>query len=140
MLARNDWLFCRVDSCLKIAERHETLNSNISSCVGCSSSLCVYIYTVHVYASNEKVINKNRVIRLPQKGQKQVYDLQCNVLTHCSTSLVHFAAQLHKWIRDAITLCVGGHKLVSALFVAVLLTMVLLISFHYLFGLLFTLN
>ena len=29
-------------------------------------------------------------LALPQKGQKQVYDLQCNALT----SLVHFAVQI----------------------------------------------
>ena len=60
--------------------------------------------------SNEKVFSKNRVIiGLPQKGQKQVYDLQHNALIalihfvqlydrqrNAITSLVHFAVQLHK--------------------------------------------
>ena len=40
-----------------------------------------------VYKSNEKVFNNSRV-RLPQIGQKQVADLQCNALT----SLVHIIA------------------------------------------------
>ena len=39
-----------------------------------------------IIKGNEKVFNKNRVIRLPQIVQKQLADLRCNVLT----SLVHF--------------------------------------------------
>ena len=44
VLAWNDWLFCRVSSCLKIAERHETLSSNTSSCICRPSSRYIYIY------------------------------------------------------------------------------------------------
>ena len=49
-------------------------------------SLYIYIYCESTYINNEKVFNKNCVIiGLPQKGQKQVTDFQCNV----PTSLVH---------------------------------------------------
>ena len=70
-------------------------------CYQCSSwrGLCTTAHRIHqvtfgetIQASNEKVINKNRVIRTATRGLKQVYDLQLNALT----SLVHFALQLHK--------------------------------------------
>ena len=40
----------------------------------------------------KKFLTKTGYLGLPQKGQKQVYDLQRIALT----SLVHFAVQLHK--------------------------------------------
>ena len=66
------------------------LQSSINSSLYSTICRCDQVYMI---TSNETVFNKNRVIiGLPQKGQKQVYDLQRNALS----SLGHFAVQLHK--------------------------------------------
>ena len=79
--------YCLLFQPLKFS--HFTLHIN-NLCCTCKSNRykLLYLFNYMNKTSNEKVFSK-------KKGQKQVYDLQCNALTLC-TSLVHFAVQLHK--------------------------------------------
>ena len=52
---------------------------------------CHYNVYMYIHVSNKKFLTKTGYFELPQKGQKQVHDIQCNALR----SLVHFAVQLH---------------------------------------------
>ena len=97
---------------------------------------CGYLHVVyrdelhHIYTSNEKVFNKNWVIRTATKRTETSVPHTSDAmhLHPCTTPQSGLRIQVH---------CVGGHTLVSVLFVPVLITLFLLKTFHYLFAFLF---